>query len=482
MTSRWHLKHKIHGNKPWSVQTEALRRSEGKDRYAYFLEQGLGKTPLSINDIVTYHKAGNIDFAVVLVPMSFKMDWVLSPEEWGRPEISSYWYPKHTVQDMYAESSTKHPSMFVANYEILRSKNSDDLFEFIEEYRVMLILDESGVIGNYNSQTTKNVIRLAKFATMVRELNGTPIFQNVLNYYGQLKVLKELNGVNPIAFRNRYVTMGGFMGKQIMIGEDNIQNKDELYSILKKCSFRALKRDWRKGLPPQIFKSIHLEMTRKQEFHYEEMMEEFYTEISEDLHVSAEIILTKMEKLRQISSCLAMQDGEYEFFESANRNPKLQAVLDILESGPNKAIVVHKYKPSGELLLATLYSKGYSPSYIRGGMKPDQIIENKKRFNEDSNCRVMVCQEHASFRGHTLLGGKNEDRCTVMIFFENDFSYYQRSQIQDRNHRGDQDQDCIYYDLVTSPMDKIVLKALLDKKDMADAVDEIVKAVRYAHG
>jgi hypothetical protein len=79
--------------------------------------------------------------------------------------------------------------------------------------RVMLIIDESKAIGNPSSGFTRAVLELAKRAKVVRELNGTPITQSPLDYYGQLRALGELNGWSPTNFKARYAVLGGFMGK-----------------------------------------------------------------------------------------------------------------------------------------------------------------------------------------------------------------------------------------------------------------------------
>jgi hypothetical protein len=64
-----------------------------------------------------------------------------------------------------------------------------------------------------------------------------------------------------------------------------------------------------------------------------------------------------------------------------------------------------------------------------------------------------------------------------MVFFENSFSLYYRSQIEDRIHRGEQDLLCSYYDVVCSPVEEATIKILTAKKNMAQSLDEIIKAV-----
>lgn len=466
---RWHLTHARHGNKPWAVQEEAIRRREksGRTRYGMHLEQGLGKTSLALNEFVS----SDAELCVVVCPNSFKADWALAPAEWGVPGISTSVWPWRDTP----VSAPKQKHLLAINYEAARSSYDSHrmLLKLLETRRCMLVLDETSCIKNPTSDTAKSAIELAKRATYVRSLNGTPMTLNVLDYYPQLRCLGELNGMRPVIFRARYAKMGGYMGRvPIGIKEDH---EDELYRLIDSCAFRALKADWRADLPPQVAVPIHLEMTKRQQTAYFEMMSEFYT-VVKGMDVSADMVLTQYDKLRQISSCVAMQNGNMRSIEEPRNNPKIRAVLDVHDGGPGKTIVVYTYKPSGDVLMAAL--RDLKPAWIRGGMKPGEVVEEKRRFNDDPECRVLVGQQAATCMGHTLLGGEGRDRCNRTIYYENSFSLRDRLQMNDRNHRGDQDQPCTLYDLVTSPMDQLVVDALIAKKSLADSVDEIVKVIR----
>lgn len=464
----WHLKHAEHGNKPWAVQAEALRRSKGKSRYAWFLEQGLGKTSLALNDYYDHYLRGEVDLMVVVCPNSFKSDWALAPAEWGIPQVPGSWHPKAKIEQL----TGRGPGVIAVNFEAVRSGAGTALGALARRSKLYLALDESLALGTPSSDTTKACIQLARQCAVVRLLNGTPTAKDVTHYYGQLKALNELDGLNQYGFRNRFAIMGGFKGKQVT----GIRNEEELARILARCSFRALKADWRKDLPPQVFTPVHLEMTPTQRHHYQEMALEFLTIYGDGLNVVAPMVLTQMEKLRQIATGLLMQDGEHAWIMKPALNPKLKATTTLLGSGPTKAIVTYQYRPTGDMLMSALEDAGYEPATIRGELDPKELADHKERFNKDPKCRVIACQTAASFRGHTLIGGKGEDRCNRMIFFENSFSWYQRVQMQDRIHRGAQDQECHYYDLITSPIEQVLVNALKSRKDFADAMDQIAKA------
>lgn len=475
MTPRWHLKHALHGDRPWAVQAEAMRRSAGRGRYGWFLEQGLGKTPLTLNEFVD---RDDVQCLVVICPQSFKQDWVLAPAEWGIPFLLSCSWP-----NMYRENLC---NVFVFNFEAVRwSKRGERGYAAVERLLksrpCMLVIDESKAIGNPSSGTTKGILQLVKYARVVRILNGTPMTESVMDYFGQLRALGELNGVNPVNFRKRYAVMGGYFNRQIVRGEEGIKNGDELAAIIDRCAFRALKKDWRKDLPPQVSKTVHVEMTDNQKKHYATMMEEFYASISEDENVTAELVLTQLDKCRQISSCILLDQGKVYEIEKTKDNPKIQATLEVLSSGMGKAIIVHYYKQSGDALFEACREAGFNPARIAGGMAPEATRAEKDRFNNDPSCRVLVGQEVATARGHTLIGQKG-DRCSRILFYENHFGLYWREQIKDRNHRGDQDETCWLIDFVSSPIEQVIVDGLQQKKGAADLMDRLVETVRKQKG
>lgn len=464
---KWHLNHRVHGARPWPVQVEAMRRSDWAPEYMMALEQGLGKQPLILNEwyAMTEIQPSAPDIMLNVAPYSFVEDWKLAPGEWGLNVPSGSWPRDPVPLDV-------ERAVYSINYESMRAgRGLEALRELFRRRRVFLHADETGNAKNPQSLNAKRMIELSKSATVVRESNGTPMVQNVLDWWSQLRILKQLDGVNPFQFRNRYAVMGGYMGR--VVRGINPDREAELYSIIDRVAFRALKKDWWKGMPDKVRAPIHLEMTRRQRHHYQEMLADFFTSVN-GLDVPAEMVITQQDKLRQLSSCLLLDKGRYEWLETENDNPKIRAVLDLIRGGATKAVVVYFYQRSGEALLSALGGAGMRPARIMRGV---DVVEEKRRFNDDPDCRVIICQQQASFAGHTLIGGPGNDRCNRMIFYENSFSYWHRSQMEDRIHRGAQDLDCLYYDLITSPMDQVTVDVLCGKRDLADAVDEVLLAL-----
>lgn len=457
---KWHLK-----GKPYAVQLEGLRRSFGRDRFGFFFEMGLGKTALQLNDYI--ENFSNLDTIVVLSPNTFKTDWAFAPTEWGLEGVDCCVWPNEFVK-----GKTSKPVLNIMNYEAVRTPRGYNVVKTIFDSRpCLLVVDESSFIKNFKSDTAKAVLDLSKRAKGVRLLNGTPLVQNVMDVYPQLKCLGELDGVNPYAFRNKFAIMGGFMGKQIT----GVQNETELHTILNRCSMRALKQDW-SDLPEKIYIPLRLEMTNKQQKLYREMMEDFYT-LVEGKEFSANMVIGQLDKLRQIASGLLMDGDQFVLIEEPKNNPKIKAALDLLE-GPGKMIIIYFYRKMGAAIFDEMKRKKLNPAYIRGGMAQDEITEQKAKFNTDPSCRVLVGQITATRMSHTLLGGEGNDRCHKTFMHDQTFSLLDRKQVEDRNHRGAQDKAVLYYDPIMSPIDQAQLDALQKKQDMATAVVDAVRALR----
>lgn len=465
----WHLS----GN-PYDVQAEALKRSAGHDKYGYWLEQGLGKSPLVLNEYIDRYS--HLDTIVVISPNSFKRDWAYMPTEWGvGGEFNTGYWPEHEIpwRPRYIEW---RPTLYSINFEAVRGSCHRPIADLLDSRPCLLVVDESSAIKNFKSQTARAVLDLAKRAAAVRLLNGTPMSQNPMDLYPQLKCLGVLNKVNPYAFRNRFCQLGGYMGRQVV----GARNEEELQALQARCSFRALKTDW-SDLPPKVNVPLRLEMTDRQRKHYREMLADFYTLVGMEEY-SAPMVLTQMDKLRQISSGLLIDGKKHTLIDEPSKNPKIRALFDVLDSGPGKLIVVHYYTAIGGVIYQELTEAGLNPAVIRGGMTPEDLAAEKARFNTDNNCRVLVAQITAASRAHTLLGGEGDDRCSRMVMFDQTFSLMDRQQMEDRIHRGAQDRMCLYYDLILSPIDDAQIQALRDKADMASRIVDAVRALRVQRG
>lgn len=454
----WRLNHS-----PFEVQEKALSLGAKEDNFAYFKEMGMGKTATLLADFWYNHKVNGTQGLAVFCPNTLKATWEREIKNFIPQEVNVALWPNIPEKGIT-------PWIWIANYESLSAggaKMYSMLPPVMRHYRTMMALDESVKIKNPNAKVTKAVLDIGPLASKRRILSGKPIVQGPQDIWAQLKFLQlqQLFGYNFYAFRAQFCKMGGYMGRQVVGIQEGQEEK--LYHFMTAKGVIYYKDDWL-TLPKKVYTARNLTMTPIQARHYKTMMEDFMVYFDEHGGVvEAAIALTKFLKLQQISSGFIFnEDKEVIVFE---KNPeKLKELIDVLESVKGKVLVPCVFRYSVDFLRDKL--KEYNPVHIYGGMKPEDIEAQKKKFNEDDKCRVIICQSASAKYGHTLIGSK-EVRCHTTYFYENSYSLDDRVQMEDRNHRIGQEGDSVLYiDQVSSPMEQNIVDALQKKNNIANAI------------
>lgn len=445
---------------PYEVQAEAIRKAAGRRGFGFFMEMGLGKTATAYAEFANLLESDLVDTMVVVCPQSLKQVWVDEAEEWELGYGVETW-PKPR------EDVPWH--VLAINYEALIGAGGRYLDNFmgnpLRDNRVYLVMDESIHVKNPRAKRTKRMIALAAKAEYVRVLSGAPIVQSPLDLWGQMRCIGELKGVNPYAFRNRFCSMGGYMGKQIV----GARNEEELTGIIEDHSFRAKKSNWT-NLPEMLFNIRNYNLTGEQSRQYLEMKDQLVLNVKDEV-ITAPMVITQMMKLQQISSGFVIdeQGSTIELVEEKN-NPKLKLTSEIVEELDSKVIIFAFYKNSIKML-----TELFDCACITGNQSPDVQTSEKRSFNEGTK-KVMVAQLTAGKYGHTLLGTK-EMPCHTSIFFENNYDLDARIQAEARNHRHGQHYPVTYVDLVGTQLDKKIVSALQKKQKMASAIVDAVRSV-----
>jgi SNF2 family DNA or RNA helicase len=443
--------------KPYAVQIEALKRSAGRTGFGFLLEMGLGKTAVTIAEYL--HLWPHVEHMIVVCPNSLKSTWAEECQKMGAEAALILW--PRIVSTFDVRKATVAP-ITVINYEaVITMRGRRHLTQLLQSLRCMLVLDESINIKNYKARRTKELIALGQFAHVKRILSGAPVVQGPHDLWAQLRFINAMD-MNYFAFRNTFCKMGGYLGKQVV----GVQNADRLYKIVDANGFRARKQDWT-DLPQKIYETREIEMTALQIKHYRELKNDLYTKI-QDHEIDAPMMITAMMKMQQVTSGFIMApDGAILDLEPTN--PKLNVTLETLEQIEGKVLIFCVFRRSVALLMKQLENRAVQ---LVGDMPTSFIAEALSEFNGNPRIRYMVCQVQTGMYGHTLLGG---GECSTTIFYENSYSLNARIQAEDRNHRFGQQRSVVYIDLVASPLDRVIIKALQKKIDIANAVVDNIK-------
>lgn len=446
------------------VQVAALEFGKGKRGVGYFLEMGLGKSLLVLEEF----QRADLTRLVIVTPNSFKRGFVDEIEKHGFAFDTHVFVSGSKANDKWFTKRYATPPVLIINYDAIRIPTV--LLKILAWMRIkptMLVVDESIQIKTHDSLQTKAALALAGGASVVRLLSGRPQTQGPHDLYPQLRAIGLFSGQKFWAFRNTFCVMGGWQNKQVV----GVKNAAELAKVMAPVVFQALKADWLPDLPRKDFAIRYYEMSGEQAAQYKQMHDDFVLEISSKEIITVDVAIAKYEKISQIQIGFVLnEEGIARELVDPGSNPRLLCLLETLESVEGKAIVIYRHRYTYEILAKALAA--WNPAFIRGQMRPDDVSAQKARFNDDPACRILLGQCDATKYGHTLLGGEDpKDHCSTMIFHENSYSLDTRSQIEDRVHRrGQRGENVLYIDLAGTELDRRVVRALQQKQDIYEAV------------
>lgn len=469
----------------FEVQKKAISEAGDKPHFAYFMEQGLGKTRTVLYEFHFKAVRGLVDVLFVVVPRSLRGTWKEEAEELSLP------YPVVLMDSdkkvFKALEDIKGPVVVVCHYEQVQTHARRVLEKLLEDgKRVYLALDESVRIKNHKSvvgdvlylvANGKKRVKLspkksrvidtgASGAAYKRILSGTPAPQGPHDLWSQFKFLGAMESTPYYAFRSTYCKMGGYMGKAVK----GAQNLDVLRQRTGSFVFRAKKKDWT-DLPEKLWaKPREVDLTAEQRRAYLEIMNEFVLELGPDDFITVDMAITVKNKLQQICSGWVFDnDKNVREIVPLSQNPKLLEARSIIDELDTKVLVFYFFRPTRDRLAEMAEDMGVGHVFLESGLKDAEMSARKALFNGDDSVKVAFCQIDAVKEGHTLLGTPAVP-CHSTIFIENTYSLYARQQAEDRNHRHGQKNAVTYYDISTSREDKAIIQALQKKGDMQEAL------------
>jgi len=253
--------------KPYKHQLEAFSLGRDAEAFAYFMEQGTGKTKVTLDNAAFLFQRRDIRGVLVVCPKSVKSTWeeeidIHLPDWVGRQALM--WQSGKTKTTHIDELDTSGDKLvfFIMNIDAFSSGSGIKAAEhFLKVFPSMFVVDESSKIKTPSAKRTKVCIKIGKLAKFRRILTGTPVTQSPLDLFTQFKFLDEniLGFGSFYAFRNRFAVMGGWQQKQVI----RFVNMTELNDTVGPYSYRVTK-DECLDLPPKIYRKLIVKLSREQ--------------------------------------------------------------------------------------------------------------------------------------------------------------------------------------------------------------------------
>lgn len=474
---------------PYDHQMEVLLKSWNKTDWAYFLDMGTGKTKVLLDNAGILYEKDRIDGLLVIAPKGVYRNW-------NEVEIPKHLPERHNARVAYWRAqANKKELASIASIMAASGQNLDILVmnidavntakgfacaeEFLANHTAMMAIDESTTIKNDKAKRTKACYKLGKMAAYRRIMTGSPITKSPLDLYGQCAFLdpKLLGHKSFFTFRNEFAVMRELdRGEQVRMVRGKLvkkrlkvpivvgyRNQDRLHSKLQHFSSRVLKEDCL-DLPPKVYMTRKIELTKEQKKAYKELKETCITELDAG-EVSTTHVLTKMLRLQQIiCGHVTKDDGEIIDLPSK----RIQAVKEICAETGGKVLIWARFQRDIEAIRDALVEE-YGEAAVAtfyGPTKDQERVDIDRNFqNPNHGLRFVVGTQAAGGVGRTLTQG------TTVIYYSNSFDLEHRVQSEDRSHRSGQDSKVTYWDLeAEGTIDGHIIKALKSKFDIAKGI------------
>jgi SNF2 family DNA or RNA helicase len=427
---------------PMKHQLAALDHAWMKGGESWFHDPGLGKTYSTIALSSAYVMNGDITAILVICPTPIKYVW---PEQFAQHAPTNVPYDFHVLvsggtkdyRKWTRQLDDKVPVLIVGIEALSQGKAHELVLDYCNSHEhVFCAVDESSRIKNHKSIRTAKVTGIGQACARKLILTGTPVTQGMEDLYAQFNFLDEsiLGMSSFFSYRNRYCRMGGFEGRKII----GYKNTPELMGILEPYAHVVRKNDVL-DLPPKVYTRRSVPPSAEQKRVYDELKDTFGTTLG-DKELEVTTVLERMTRFQQIAGgFFPWKDEEgVQHIEPLLVNPKLDAMMEELDSMPNdaKVIIWARFRPELDAIATALRKKygDLSTVEFHGGISEDDRVDNVERFQYDGGedpldpVRFMVSNQQVGGMGQTWTAA------SYTFYFSNTFSYEDRVQSEDRNH------------------------------------------------
>lgn len=444
-------------------------------------DQGLGKTVEAIGVL----EGAEAFKALLVVPNSVKLNWAAEVLAWlPHRSVSIYMTGRKKPINVYVRGkkvsvpvNSPYADVVIVNYDSVdKHKNAFMCFQW-----KAMVLDESHYIANPKAKRTKAILEVVNHVKPEYRLalTGTPVANKPHELITQLEFLDRMEEFGSrTRFMNRFCNFAltGYGG--VKFNEPDIQRLYELNGKLRPFQVRRLKGEVLKELPPKQRTTLPVEIDNRSEYDW----------ALKDLIAWLKDYVAKQKRFLQSISHLPSQDQQKAIkVRQANAEEralrgmafrKIQALRLIAVKGkiPAMKLWIKDFLRSGNKLVVycihreiqeELFEAFPGAARIYGGDSLTVRKANEKRFQEDNECKLIICSIPAAAEGITLTAASD------MVIVEMPWTALKCNQTEDRIHRIGQEEQCIiYYILATETIDEDIGMLIDGKRKMMSAVTD----------
>lgn len=443
-------------------QLVALERCQSKRYFGHLMEQGTGKTKVAIDRACQLFLNGEITGVMVVTKKGVHRQWIDSelPKDHEPPYLAGWW--RNKPLDPLLKPQGGELKWWSVNYDALRGKNAFEqsmLFCQAHSGKLLIIADESQCIMNHGSLRHKKMMELRSCSSHRLILTGTPQAKDLTDEWSQLLWLDEnIIGIKYLTtFRARYCIMGGYEGRSV-IGTKNL---DEFRKLKAPFTYRVTKEEI--GYIPKRYSDWVFDLTQEQIRLIKQVKQELMAELESGDVVPIASATAAFTKVQQIANGFIIDEhGNPIRLMPMDKNPRLQAMLEWLDSHEAKVVIWTRFIADRDMVGAALIDAGIGCAEYTGS--DAQRYEAKRSFIEDEQVRVFLANPQSAGTGTDGL----QTVCTQALYYSNSFNSLDRWQSEDRIDRRGMIGGSQYTDLIArNSIDRYILRNLKKKKGLS---------------
>ena len=492
---------------PFPFQEKVFNETKDEKAWGLWLEQGLGKTKVTLDTAAYLALKGEITGMLVVAPNGVHVNWINDefPKHFPLTKYFSYTYYSDKSKTKYHERavnallSTRDFAVLSMTYEaIITKEGTITAKKFMQSRPVLYVLDESTRIKTFptksKGKTSRILLKSASYAPYRRALSGTPTPNGPFDIYTPIQWLcdkfwAKFRLPSYYIFKSYFAVMikrKSNMGhefdavaevKNPMTGEKEKQyrNLDELREIQSQISTRLTKEQVLPDLPPKLYSKRYYQMSKEQSRVYKELVTVGLSQIAEGKYATADLAIVLLLRLQQVICGYVPTESldddptikpVLQLIE--DDNPRLDLLRELCEDTPHQGIIWARFNKDIDLIMEML--DGDAVQYD-GRISPEQREINKQRFIR-GEVKWFVSKAVVGGEGLTLTNAK------TVIYYNNTFNLKDRQQSEDRAHRIGTQSAVNYYDLICeNTVDGKILHSLINKFNISKQINgDILKS------
>lgn len=481
---------------PTKTQMEALRKSFPLDEFAYIMDMGTGKSFVAINYMVAGVQCNRWEAMLIVPETGGKPVWKEQFEmfcpvpydmfimESGAQNAAHRWMDQIQMRKRPWDSI---PVLVVGVESLSTGPYATEVAtRFSKEFKCYMTIDESSSIKNpiYKKRATRKSRThvcwdLGAEAEGRSILNGTPIDEGIEDFFAQFRFLNGniIGSKNFYAFRAKYCRMGGFEMRKII----GYYHLDEFFARINPFLYTVKIEDV-EDMPDQLYEQVYIEPTPQMKKALKDLGDPMMTTRQGDKELECESVLERMTRYQQIIGGYFPYDlppedlidrprskGTHDIVKLDGRNPKMEALFETVDKLGKRKVVIWARFSRERIEIVEQFAKRYPGQFVHmgSGLDADEKKVIKDKFQQNKKIRFLITSQQIAAKAQTFTAA------TAAIYYSNSFSWSQRLQSERRIWRKGQKHPCLYIDIMmNAKIDKQILKALRDKKDISDFVME----------